>query len=189
MLMTDLEIKRMQIADNVITPYFSDQLQPCSYDVTLSDEFKIYTKKQYQYEPDAYIDIAERRIGSGLSVETIDKHILVDGLRLEPGAFVIGSTNEYVHIPYDVAARFEGKSTNGRFGLTTHITAGFIDPGFEGNITLEIRNDNTVPLILKPGMRIGQLCFYQLDHPVYKPYGSKGLKSHYQGQTGPTIPA
>ena len=187
MLMTDLEIKRMQIADNVITPYFSEQLQPCSYDVTLGDEFKIYTKKRE--EPEAYIDVAERRIGSGLSVETIDEHILVDGLRLEPGAFVIGYTNEYIHIPYDVAARFEGKSTNGRFGLTTHITAGFIDPGFEGNITLEIRNDNTVPLIIQPGMLIGQLCFYQLNHPVNQPYGSKGLNSHYQGQTGPTIPS
>lgn len=179
MLMTDLEIKRMQIADNVIEPYFSAQLQPCSYDVTLSDKFTFY------HSDGGYIDVANRKMHNLIPTETIKQ----GNLSLRPGDFVLGSTNEYIRLPNDVAARFEGKSTLGRYGLTTHITAGFVDPGFEGNITLEIRNDNNVELLITPGMLIGQLCFYQLHHPVYRPYGSKELNSHYQGQTGPTIPS
>lgn len=180
MLMTDLEIKRMQIADNVITPYFSSQLQPCSYDVTLGDQFTFYSSIGK-----GAIDVANREIPPFIGTHTET----MTNVLLDPGDFVLGSTNEYIRLPNDVAARFEGKSTLGRYGLTTHITAGFIDPGFEGNITLEIRNDNNVPLTITSGMLIGQLCFYQLDHPVFRPYGSKELNSHYQGQTGPTIPS
>lgn len=186
MLMTDLEIRRMQIADNVITPYFSNQLQPASYDLTLSDRFVQYNRRNQMDDDGWYIDPAKRELGWNVSPD--EQTFVDDTLKLYPGQFVLGETVEHISMPNDVAARFEGKSTLGRYGLTTHITAGFIDPGFKGTITLEIRNDNYVPILLTPGMRIGQICFFQLDHPVSKPYGSSDLGSHYQHQQGPTVP-
>lgn len=186
MLMTDLDIRRMQIADNVITPYFSNQLQPTSYDLTLGDKFLIYDRRNPLDDDGWYIDPDNRELGYNVMP---DRQTVTEGsLKLHPGMFVLGETVEHISMPNDVAARFEGKSTLGRYGLTTHITAGFIDPGFDGTITLEIRNDNCVPILLTPGMRIGQICFFQLDHPVSRPYGSVDLDSHYQHQQGPTVP-
>ena len=105
---------------------------------------------------------------------------------LRPGEFILGSTVEAVSIPDYLACRFEGKSSLGRIGLTTHVTAGFVDPGFQGTITLEIKNENQFPILLKPGMLIGQLCFIRLNTKVDRMYGSAGLGSHYQNQSGPT---
>ena len=105
---------------------------------------------------------------------------------LHPGEFALGSTWEYVKLDATVAARLEGKSSLGRLGILTHSTAGFIDPGFEGHITLELSNVSTLPVKLWPGMKIGQMCFFQLSSPAEHPYGSKGTGSHYQGQRGPT---
>ena len=97
-----------------------------------------------------------------------------------------GSTWEYVKLDPTIAARLEGKSSLGRLGILTHSTAGFIDPGFEGHITLELSNVSTLPVKLWPGMKIGQMCFFQLSSPAEHPYGSQGTGSHYQGQRGPT---
>ena len=105
---------------------------------------------------------------------------------LHPGEFVLGSTFEVVTLPDDIAARLEGKSSLGRLGLLTHSTAGFIDPGFSGHVTLELSNVATLPIKLWPGMKIGQLCFFQLSSPAEKPYGSAEYQSRYQGQRGPT---
>ena len=105
---------------------------------------------------------------------------------LHPGEFVLGSTYERVTLPDDVAARLEGKSSLGRLGLLTHSTAGFIDPGFSGHVTLELSNTATMPILLYPGMKIGQLCFFQLSSPARAPYGQGASGSRYQGQRGPT---
>jgi dCTP deaminase len=105
---------------------------------------------------------------------------------LHPGEFVLGSTYELISLPDDIAARLEGKSSLGRLGLLTHSTAGFIDPGFSGHVTLELSNVATLPIKLWPGMKIGQLCFFRLSSPAEKPYGSKDYSSRYQGQRGPT---
>ena len=105
---------------------------------------------------------------------------------LHPGEFVLGSTYEVVTLPDDLAARLEGKSSLGRLGLLTHSTAGFIDPGFTGHVTLELSNVATLPITLWPGMKIGQLCFFRLSSPSENPYGSEKYGSRYQGQRGPT---
>lgn len=165
--------------EGLISPFCTDQLQPCSYDVTLDN------------------DVIGFKHGSGLinslipehnDVSTYKKEFIEEekGYILRPHEFVLGSTVETVNLPANIAARFEGKSSLGRIGLMTHITAGFIDPGFNGQITLEIYNVNETPIVLRPGMLIGQLCFFKLDEPCARPYGSDQLKSHYQGQTGVT---
>ena len=105
---------------------------------------------------------------------------------LHPGEFVLGSTYEVVSLPDDIAARVEGKSSLGRLGLLTHATAGFVDPGFSGHVTLELANVATLPIKLYPGMKIGQLCFFRLSSPAEHPYGSEKYGSRYQGQRGPT---
>jgi len=105
---------------------------------------------------------------------------------LHPGEFVLGSTLEMVALPDDLAARVEGKSSLGRLGLLTHATAGFVDPGFTGHVTLELSNVATLPIMLWPGMKIGQLAFFRLSSSAENPYGSDVHGSHYQGQRGPT---
>ena len=105
---------------------------------------------------------------------------------LHPGEFVLGATYEHITLPDEVAARLEGKSSLGRLGLLTHSTAGFIDPGFSGHVTLELSNVATLPIKLWPGMKIGQLCFFRLSSAAEHPYGSAATGSHYQGQRGPT---
>ena len=99
---------------------------------------------------------------------------------------MLSATHESVTLPDDIAARLEGKSSLGRLGLLTHSTAGFIDPGFSGHVTLELSNMATLPIKLYPGMKIGQLCFFWLGSPAEHPYGSTATGSHYQGQRGPT---
>ncbi len=105
---------------------------------------------------------------------------------LHPGEFVLASTYEVMTLPDDVAGRLEGKSSLGRLGLLTHSTAGFIDPGFSGHVTLELSNVATLPIKLWPGMKIGQLCLFRLSSPAEHPYGSAVYGSRYQGQRGPT---
>ena len=109
-----------------------------------------------------------------------------ESLVLHPGEFVLGSTYESVTLPDDVAARLEGKSSLGRLGLLTHSTAGFVDPGFTGHVTLELSNVATLPIKLWPGMKVGQLCFFRLSSPADHPYGAGAAGSRYQGQRGPT---
>ena len=165
--------------EGLISPFCTDQLQPCSYDVTLDDE--VLGFKQNYGLINLLID--ENNKASMYKKEFVEEE---KGYILRPYEFVLGSTSENVNLPANIAARFEGKSSLGRIGLMTHITAGFIDPGFHGQITLEIYNVNSQSIVLRPGMLIGQLCFFKLDEPCARPYGSKQLKSHYQGQTGVT---
>jgi dCTP deaminase len=161
----------------VLDPYDRDLLQPSSFDVRLDRYFRLFDNHKY-----AVIDPAEHQPELTRLVETRDD----DAFILHPGEFVLGSTFESVTLPDDIAARLEGKSSLGRLGLLTHSTAGFVDPGFTGHITLELSNVATLPIKLWPGMKIGQLCFFRLSSPAMRPYGSGEYSSRYQGQRGPT---
>lgn len=182
MLLSDYTIADLAINHDLVVPFHSEQLQPCSYDVLLDDHiFKMETMKD---EDKPCIDARGRDL---YGIDYISDVILPHGYCLNPGEFILGSTKEIVNIPENYAARFEGKSSLGRLGLTTHVTAGFIDAGFSGQITLEMKNETKYPIYIYEGMKIGQLCFFAIDRPVHRPYGSDGLGSHYQGQTGPTV--
>ena len=125
--------------------------------------------------------------GIAMAAASIDSGVAGDeAFILHPGEFVLGSTYEQVTLPDDVAARLEGKSSLGRLGLLTHSTAGFIDPGFSGHVTLELSNVATLPILLWPGMKIGQMCCFRLSSAAERPYGSSQYGSRYQGQRGPT---
>ena len=152
-------------------------LQPSSIDVRLDRFFRLFDNHKY-----AFIDPSEQQ-------DELTRLIEVDPTEpfiLHPGEFVLGSTYEFVTLPDDVAARLEGKSSLGRLGLLTHSTAGFVDPGFKGHVTLELSNVATLPIKLWPGMKIGQLCFFKLTSPSEHPYGSEKYSSRYQGPRGPT---
>ncbi len=152
-------------------------LQPSSVDVRLDRFFRLFDNHKY-----AFIDPAEQQDELTRLIEVDPKEPFI----LHPGEFVLGSTYEFVTLPDDVAARLEGKSSLGRLGLLTHSTAGFVDPGFKGHVTLELSNVATLPIKLWPGMKIGQLCFFKLTSPSEHPYGSEKYSSRYQGQRGPT---
>jgi dCTP deaminase len=152
-------------------------LQPSSIDVRLDRFFRLFDNHKY-----AFIDPAEQQDELTRLIEVDPKEPFI----LHPGEFVLGSTYEFVTLPDDVAARLEGKSSLGRLGLLTHSTAGFVDPGFKGHVTLELSNVATLPIKLWPGMKIGQLCFFRLTSPSEHPYGSEKYSSRYQGQRGPT---
>ena len=139
--------------------------------------FRVFNNTRY-----THIDPAQQQDELTSLVEPVDGEPFV----LHPGEFVLGSTFEQVTLPDDIAARLEGKSSLGRLGLLTHSTAGFIDPGFTGHVTLELSNVATLPIKLWPGMKIGQLCFFRLSSPAEQPYGSGASGSRYQGQRGPT---
>jgi len=158
-------------------PYDTGMVQPSSIDVRLDKFFRLFDNHKYPV-----IDPAKDQPELTRLVE-VDPD---DGFVLHPGEFVLGSTLETVSLPDDLAARVEGKSSLGRLGLLTHATAGFVDPGFSGHVTLELSNVATLPIILWPGMKIGQLCFFRLSSPAENPYGSAKYGSHYQGQRGPT---
>lgn len=152
-------------------------LQPASIDVRLDRFFRLFDNHRYPV-----IDPAQDQPDLTRLVEVENG----DPFVLHPGEFVLGSTFEQVTLPDDVAARLEGKSSLGRLGLLTHSTAGFVDPGFSGHVTLELSNMATLPITLWPGMKIGQLCFFRLSSPAEFPYGSEKYGSRYQGQRGPT---
>jgi dCTP deaminase len=161
----------------VLEPYDEDMIQPSSVDVRLDRFFRVFENHRYPH-----IDPAEDQPELTRPVEPDGAEPFI----LHPGEFVLGSTYEVVTLPDDVAARLEGKSSLGRLGLLTHSTAGFIDPGFSGHVTLELSNVATLPIKLWPGMKIGQFCFFRLSSPAENPYGSERYGSRYQGQRGPT---
>lgn len=152
-------------------------IQPSSIDVHLDRFFRLFNNHKYPV-----IDPAADQPELTRLVDVSAEGSLI----LHPGEFVLGSTYEKVTLADDVAARLEGKSSLGRLGLLTHSTAGFIDPGFSGHVTLELSNTATLPIALYPGMKVGQLCFFQLSSAAEKPYGSGASGSRYQGQRGPT---
>ena len=160
-----------------LEPYDPAMIQPSSVDVRLDRYFLLFDNHRC-----AVIDPAEQQEELTHRIEVSANEPFV----LHPGEFVLGSTYERVRLPDDLAARLEGKSSLGRLGLLTHSTAGFIDPGFEGHVTLELSNVSTLPIKLWPGMKIGQLCFFELSSPARRPYGSGATGSRYQGQRGPT---
>ena len=178
MLLSDRDIRAEVEAGRVgLDPWDASMIQPSSVDVRLDKFFRLFDNHKYPV-----IDPAEDQPELTRLVE-VDP---ADGFVLHPGEFVLGSTLEQVTLPDDLAARVEGKSSLGRLGLLTHATAGFVDPGFTGHVTLELSNVATLPIMLWPGMKNGQLCFFRLSSPAEHPYGSKQYGSHYQGQRGPT---
>ena len=178
MLLSDRDIRK-ELAEGrvVLDPLDDAMVQPSSVDVRLDRFFRLFDNHKY-----AVIDPAQDQPDLTRLVEVEGD----DPFVLHPGEFVLGSTYETVTLPDDVAARLEGKSSLGRLGLLTHSTAGFIDPGFSGHVTLELSNVATLPIQLWPGMKIGQLCFFRLSSPAEHPYGSDRYGSRYQGQRGPT---
>jgi dCTP deaminase len=160
-----------------LDPLDLGMVQPSSVDVRLDRFFRLFDNHKYQH------------IDPAVDQPDLTRLVEVDATEpfvLHPGEFVLGATYEVITLPDDIAARLEGKSSLGRLGLLTHSTAGFIDPGFSGHVTLELSNVATLPITLWPGMKIGQLCFFRLSSPAEHPYGSDKYGSRYQGQRGPT---
>ena len=160
-MLSDRNILELQGEMELIYPFHHDHLQPCSYDVRLSDDLKTVRGKQISLKHDDYV--------------------------LKPNEFILGSTIEKVKLPSTVSAFLDGKSGLGRKGIGTHITAGFIDAGFEGNVTLEIKNNSDKQFRLSEGMLIGQLIFFELKSECMRPYGSDGLNSHYHNSVGTVL--
>ena len=177
-LLSDRDIKSEIEAGRVkVEPFAQSMIQPSSVDVRLDRYFRVFENHKY-----SYIDPSSEQ-------PDLTRMVEVDGNEefiLHPGEFVLASTYEVITLPDDIAGRLEGKSSLGRLGLLTHSTAGFIDPGFSGHITLELSNVANLPVKLFPGMKIGQLCLIKLSSPAQNPYGSAVYGSRYQGQRGPT---
>ena len=161
----------------VIRPYDPGDLQPSSVDLHLDRRFRVFRNNRYPY-----IDVRAPQPDLTELLTVADDEPFV----LHPGEFVLGLTLEWVELPNDLVARLEGKSSLGRLGLLIHSTAGYVDPGWKGNLTLELSNVANLPIALYYGMKIGQISFYQMSSPVERPYGSKELGSKYQGQSTPT---
>ena len=160
----------------IIDPYEPSHVQPSSVDLRVSDGFRVFVNHRYsKIDPRTPQDDLTQLVETG-----------AEPFMLHPGEFVLGSTLERVKLGDNVVARLEGKSSLGRLGLLIHSTAGFIDPGFEGHITLELSNVATLPIAIYPEMKIGQISFYQMTTAAEFPYGSPELGSKYQGQAGPT---
>ena len=178
MLLSDRDI-RAELASGrvVLDPYDPMMVQPSSVDVRIDKYFRVFENHRYPH-----IDPAVEQPDLTRLVEpAVDEPFI-----LHPGEFVLASTYEVITLPDDVAGRLEGKSSLGRLGLLTHSTAGWIDPGFSGHVTLELSNVATLPIKLWPGMKIGQLCLFRTSSPSEFPYGSSVYGSRYQGQRGPT---
>ncbi len=178
MLLSDRDISSEISSGRVkVEPFDSKMIQPSSVDVRLDRFFRVFENHKYE------------SIDPSLEQPDLTREIAVgpeEFFILHPGEFVLASTYEVVTLPDDIAGRLEGKSSLGRLGLLTHSTAGFIDPGFSGHITLELSNVANLPVKLYPGMKIGQLCLIKLSSSAEHPYGSEKYGSRYQGQRGPT---
>ena len=178
MLLSNRDIKSEVASGRVgIDPFQVEMVQPSSVDVRLDRFFRVFENHRYsEIDPSTEQPDLTREVEVGA-----DEHFI-----LHPGEFVLASTYEVITLPHDIAGRLEGKSSLGRLGLLTHSTAGFIDPGFSGHITLELSNVANLPVKLFPGMKIGQLCLFKLSSNAEHPYGSAIYGSRYQGQRGPT---
>ena len=178
MLLSDRDIRLEIMAGRVaVEPFEEAMIQPSSVDVRLDKFFRVFENHKYSV------------IDPSLEQPELTREVVADdgeACILHPGEFVLASTYEIITLPDDIAGRLEGKSSLGRLGLLTHSTAGFIDPGFSGHITLELSNVANLPVKLFPGMKIGQLCLIRLSSPAEHPYGSAIYASRYQGQRGPT---
>lgn len=179
MVLSDRDIRKA-IRDGrlFVDPYEDALVQPASIDLRLGSKFLIFRRTQQPF-----IDVRQ-------SVEHFTEKVEIDSaipFMLHPGEFALGVTLEEVHLPPDIVGRLDGKSSLGRLGLVVHSTAGFVDPGWKGNLTLELSNLANLPISLYYGMKVSQLSFMELTSPAENPYGSKGLGSKYQGQDGPMV--
>jgi len=179
MILCDHDIK-LAVEQNKlgIDPYNLENVQPASYDVSLSNLFQVFLVSNRRF-----IDPREDQRPNMQRIETPEGNVFV----LDPGKFALGSTCEVIRNPHNLVSRLEGKSSLGRLGLVVHATAGYIDPGFEGRITLELFNMASLPILLYPGMKIGQLSFARMTGCAEIPYGDSRLGSKYQGQMEPTV--
>ncbi len=178
MILSDRTIREEIAAKRIIIEPFDDScVQPSSVDLHVDRYFRVFRNHSQRV-----IDVKEDQEELTELVETYED----DALILHPGEFVLGATLERVGLPNDLVGRLEGKSSLGRLGLLIHTTAGFVDPGFNGYLTLELSNVANLPITLYPGMKIGQISFLRMTTPAEIPYGSSALGSKYQGQRGPT---
>jgi dCTP deaminase len=180
-VLADRDIRAaIDAGDVVIRPYDSHDLQPSSVDLHLDRSFRVFRNNRYPY-----IDVRSPQPDLTELLHVADEEPFI----LHPGEFVLGQTLEWVELPNDLVARLEGKSSLGRLGLLIHSTAGYVDPGWKGNLTLELSNVANLPIALYYGMKIGQISFFRMSSPVERPYGSPELGSKYQGQHEPTASA
>jgi dCTP deaminase len=180
-VLSDRDIRAaIEAGEVAIRPYDPADLQPSSVDLHLDRSFRVFRNNRYPY-----IDVRAPQpdLTELLSVAEDEPFVL------HPGEFVLGQTLEWVELPDNLVARLEGKSSLGRLGLLIHSTAGYVDPGWKGNLTLELSNVANLPIALYFGMKIGQISFFQMSSSVDRPYGSKELGSKYQGQSEPTASA
>jgi dCTP deaminase len=178
MILSDRTIREEITAGRiVIDPYDDACIQPSSIDLHVDRAFRVFRNNRYPY-----IDVMKEQPDLTEIVQVDEGESFI----LHPGEFVLGSTLERVGLPDDLVARLEGKSSLGRLGLLIHSTAGYVDPGWDGFLTLELSNVANLPITIYPGMKIGQISFFRLTTPADVPYGSKGMRSKYQGQRGPT---
>jgi dCTP deaminase len=170
----------IEAGEIVIKPYDPKDLQPSSVDLHLDRRFRVFRNNRY-----AYIDVRNPQpdLTELLTIQDDEPFVL------HPGEFVLGQTLEWTELPNDLVARLEGKSSLGRLGLLIHSTAGYVDPGWKGNLTLELSNVANLPIALYYAMKIGQISFFKMSSPVDRPYGSPELGSKYQGQSEPTASA
>jgi dCTP deaminase len=177
-ILSDVDIRKEIAAARVrVDPFDEEAVQPSSIDMRVDRYFRVFANTRYPY-----IDVKKPMEDLTELVEASDTEPLI----LHPGEFILGSTLERVTLPDDIVARVEGKSSLGRLGLLIHSTAGFVDAGWDGHLTLELSNVANLPITIYPQMKIGQLCLFRMTSPAERPYGSKGLGSKYQGQRGPT---
>jgi dCTP deaminase len=177
-VLSDRDIRAAMQAGRVrIDPYDASCLQPSSVDLHLDADFRVFRNNRYPY-----IDVRAPQpdLTELVSIEEDEPFIL------HPNEFVLGQTLEWVELPDDLVARLEGRSSLGRLGLLIHSTAGYVDPGWKGNLTLELSNVANLPIALYRGMSIGQISFFKMTSAVERPYGSRELGSKYQGQSSPT---
>jgi dCTP deaminase len=180
-VLSDRDIRTaLEAGEIAIRPYDATDLQPSSVDLHLDRSFRVFRNNRYPY-----IDVRAPQPDLTELLNVAEDEAFV----LHPGEFVLGQTLEWVELPNDLVARLEGKSSLGRLGLLIHSTAGYVDPGWKGNLTLELSNVANLPIALYFGMKIGQISFFKMSSPVERPYGSPSLGSKYQGQSEPTASA
>jgi dCTP deaminase len=177
-IFSDRSIREALVSGRIeIDPIEESFIQPSSVDLRVDSAFRVFENHRYPH-----IDPREPQEDLTKLIEVTEGEPFI----LHPGEFVLGSTFERVRLGVDVVARLEGKSSLGRLGLLIHSTAGFVDPGFDGYLTLELSNVANLPIAIYPGMKIGQISFYQMTTEADHPYGSGEAGSKYQGQRGPT---
>ncbi|MDR3135909.1 MAG: dCTP deaminase [Coriobacteriales bacterium] len=178
MVLSDRSLKDELAAGRiVIEPFDPADIQPASIDMHLGFGFRVFRNSRYPFiDP----NVSQPELTELMTATKTEPFVL------HPGEFVLGATFERVSLPDNILGRLEGKSTLGRIGLLIHSTAGYVDPGWNGHLTLELSNVANLPILLTPGMKIGQIAFEWMSTPVDKPYGHPELGSHYQNQEGPT---